>query len=331
MYQNSKNLQFNSVKRAIKKFDLFNYLDAYCKDFKVRSEDQFYYTNCWNCGKEKLFIHASSNDNYKGYWRCWVCGHKGDIFDLIAHFEQVSRKEAWRNFNLEGSEEDYTDLGPILQLERNNWDKAQKVKINPPIELPMNFRPLSSFSTDNAGYRYAVYRGITPDLMDKFDIRYNAMMQRIIFPIKHRGEYVGWQARAISNEMTPKLLSSQGFKKSLCLYNFDNVADAKSVMIVEGPIDAIKGHTHNAVALLGKTMSEDQYKLLLRLKYLKEVLIALDPDAEKEAYELGRKLYGIWSIRMLRLPQGKDIGDSSPEDIEHYIKISKFFNVRTIL
>lgn len=326
----STNTRFNTLKRSIKKFDLFSYMESYCKDFKVRSEDQFYYTNCWHCGKEKLFIHASPDDNYKGYWRCWVCGHKGDIFDLISHFERVSRREAINNFK-SGPEEDYTDLGPILQLERNSWDKAQKVKINPPIELPSNFRPLKLFDESSAGYRYALSRGITPDLMDKFDVRYAALMQRIIFPITHNKVIVGWQARAISNEIEPKLLSSQGFKKSQCLYNFDNVRDAKSVMIVEGPIDAIKGNRHNAVALLGKVMSEDQYRLLLRLKYLREVYIALDPDAEKEAYALGRKLYGIWNIRMVRLPAGRDIGDSSQEDIDHYIKISKFFNVRTIL
>lgn len=320
----------SQISRAIKQFDLFSYLEEHNVTPQVRSERKFYYVTCLDCGKLKMFIHASSTDRYKGYWRCWACGIKGDIFDLVSRISQVSRREAFARV-VGGSEEEYIQAGPILKIEFNGWDKEQKILINPPIDLPLNFSPILKLPKDHIGYRYARSRGLTDEMMKRFDVRYSSTMKRIVFPITHRGVTVGWQARTISTEGISKLLSSEGLKKSLVLYNFDAVQDKTYVTVVEGPIDAIKAGNFNSVALLGKSMSEHQYRLLLRLQHLRTIFLALDPDAYKQSMELAERLASIYTVRVVRLPQNKDIGDCTNDEIHHYLRISKFYSRQEII
>ena len=323
-------MNYHNLNKSIRKFDLFQYLENLGVEFNVRSEGGFYYTRCWRCGKNKLYVHAGDADQSKGFWRCWVCGHHGNIFDMIGELEHIEKREAFQKV-VGGSSEDYANYKPILELTLDDIKKKEIIKINKPIELPSNFRQIWEFPKDSPGYRYAIRRGLTPDLMRKFDIRYNSLMRRIIFPIYHRGKAVGWQARAISNEMTPKLLSNEGLKKSLLLYGFDNIEKVESIMIVEGPIDAVRGHKHNAVALLGKSLSENQFKLLLRMPHLKQIYIGLDPDARKVAYNMAIRLADIWNVNVMRLPTHKDIGACTEQEVDHYVKISKPYTIRSLL
>lgn len=323
--------KYIQIRKAVRNFDLFAYLNDHGVDFKVRSAGQYYYTTCWHCGKEdKLFIHASNRDPYKGFYRCWVCGTKGDLFGIVSKLENLTRRQAFAR-TLNTSEETYVEAGPILKLELEKFSSKSKIQVNQPIDLPSNFVPLVKCNQSNAGYRYAMSRGLNPELMSKFDVRYNVYMRRIIFPIKFRNEVVGWQGRAISTEITPKLMSSVGLKKNLVLFNFDNIESETSIVIVEGPIDAIKAHEHNPVALLGKVLSEEQFKLLLRLPHLKKIYLALDPDAIKEMQSLADKLYGMWQIYMVRLPKQRDIGDCNSSEINHYIKIARPYQPEFIL
>ena len=101
--------------------------------------------------------------------------------------------------------------------------------------------------------------------------------------------------------------------------------------MVEGPIDAIKGHRYNAVAILGKSMSSVQFKLLLRMPNLKRIYVALDPDASVQSELLATKLSEIWNVNLVKLPKFKDIGACTQEEVDHYVRISKPYTGREIL
>lgn len=316
-----------AIRKSIRDFDLYKYLNSNNVDLNVRSEGKYYYVRCWHCGKHKLFIHSSNDDNYKGYWRCWVCGAKGDLFDIVANFDSIPRAQAFGKIVKTG---DYTEVRPLLNLELKKWAESNKIIINKPIDLPLNFYKIWE-SRDSVGYNYMLGRGITEDLMQKFDIRYNHLMRRVIFPIYHRGNVVGWQARAVHESMQPKLMSSSGFRKTHALYNFDNVHNNQFVTIVEGPIDAIKAHRYNGVALLGKTMSEEQFKLLLRMPNLKKVYVALDPDASKEAQSMIIKLAEIWDVWWVRFAPDKDMGDCNQSEVDYYINSAKRYKGKPLI
>lgn len=316
----------SKFKQVIREFDLFDYLESREVNPKVVSDGNFYYVNCWSCGKPKLYIH---NHEYKGFYKCWVCGNKGDLFDLISHYDQITRRESI-DFVLGGMIDLCRDYDKETLFEFKKWVKENKREKNKEITLASNVKPLLSIP-DSDSYFYAETRGITPEMMKKFNLHGSDMLKRVFFPIFENGAMVGWQARAIDDYITPKLLSSTGFKKSLCLYNYDNVKQAKSIVIVEGPIDAVKAHKHNPVALLGKSISKEQFALVQSLPHLEKIYIALDPDAQLEAKELASRLVGYFDVNMVNFPRNTDMGDCDETEVDYYINISKPYSNQTIL
>jgi len=78
----------------------------------------------------------------------------------------------------------------------------------------------------------------------------------------------------------------------------------KPVILCEGAFDAI-AIKRNAVPILGKSLSPTLWKKLLTGK-LKDVYIALDTDAQKQAIETAEKLIAAgFRVFLLELP-GKD-------------------------
>lgn len=96
----------------------------------------------------------------------------------------------------------------------------------------------------------------------------------------------GWQARRLDDSVEPKYLTSAGMPRSRFLYGFDGVDRVKAgpVVLVEGVADVWRLGTH-AVGLLGKTLSEQQKRLLSRLSGV-PLVVFLDADAQTEAAQI---------------------------------------------
>ena len=87
----------------------------------------------------------------------------------------------------------------------------------------------------------------------------------IVFPIYQNSELVGWQARCPSDDPADygktKYYWPSGTKKSWWLYNMDRARLERSVVVVEGVLDAIRVGP-NAVAIWGKDASARQLAML---------------------------------------------------------------------
>ena len=303
---------------AIRRFDLFTYLDDLGVDLKVVSDGEYYYIACWDCGKHKMYIH--NHEDFKGFFKCWVCGTKGDLFDLISHYEHISRAAAIHMVL------GYTvNLAEVDEMSLFNFEilkKEAKVDKNAEICLPFNLKKLTSIKHSKC-YTYARTRGLTDEMLNKFGVLGSDMMKRVVFPVFEKGKTVGWQGRTILKNIEPKLLTSKGFKRSINLYNYDQVKDKTSIVIVEGPIDALKAYKHNSVALLGKSLSKEHLVLLHAMPHLKKIYVALDPDAALEAQTMAKMLSSYWDIHVVRLPQNTDIGQCDEDEIDYYITTSQ--------
>ena len=162
-----------------------------------------------------------------------------------------------------------------------------------------------------------------------FDIGYSQKMRRLIFPVYFEGNLAGWQGWAIDEERV-KAFTCPGFDKSKFLFNYDSVIGKEYVVLCEGPIDVVRAFKYNAVGLFGKKISKSQLNLLLSLN-LKKIYIGLDPDAQKEAYELAKNLSGfIGDIRILEINEGRDLGDSNTEEIDKYVENSKKYEKKQL-
>jgi DNA primase len=116
---------------------------------------------------------------------------------------------------------------------------------------------------------------------------YDRFRNRLIIPIRDlQGRVVGFGARALAEDQTPKYLNSPQtvlFDKSATLYGLDlarkHVRERDQVVIVEGYMDVIQAFqrgARNVVAQMGTALTEQQLKRIAGLAH--KIVLALDSD-----------------------------------------------------
>ena len=110
---------------------------------------------------------------------------------------------------------------------------------------------------------------------------------RLIFPVKFKGEFVGWQMRSIPGtvygDRSDVVKYYHLFNKGKVLFNYDSAKQHQTVILVEGVKKALK--LQNAVAGFGKDVTETQVQLLSEWP---NVIICL--DAQDVAQTIGKRV-----------------------------------------
>lgn len=138
------------------------------------------------------------------------------------------------------------------------------------------------------GYEYPLHpmwanEGISQEVADRFQIGFCHYAQVITIPIRNEvGELVGVKARA-TRDQGVKYWYIYEVHKSQTLYgyfeNYSAIKEAGEVLVFESEKSVLKAATigiHNAVAIAGKQISNEQVDLLLRLNV--KIIFALDED-----------------------------------------------------
>jgi hypothetical protein len=186
-----------------------------------------------------------------------------------------------------------------------------------PFEMPpINMVPLSTLTDEHPARMYLITRNFkhlcnSNDIYYCDDYRRNdfSFGPRLVFPIFQAGIYKGFQARAIYDiGSLPKYMGSLGMQKKTILYNCDRAFKQNELLvIVEGVFDCLR-LPDNAVALLGKHLSEEQFRIITLTEY-KSIVVLLDKDAQKEAKEIAH-LFTFFNAYTATIPNGiKDLGE----------------------
>jgi DNA primase len=202
--------------------------------------------------------------------------------------------------------------------------------------LPLSL-PLTERTEENApGYDYVLGRGVKPEYVQKYDLRYSPTMARVIIPV-YDGlkRCVGYQARDITGQAELKILSPKGFDKSKALLGYwQAIADrAKSdhprdsVVLVEGPFDLLKvAELDGALCSFGKNVSKQQIQLIRDLN-VKRVYLGLDPDAMREIKKYAALLEPAIEAWVIQPPPNqKDFGDCSYEEVQAAKSLAKRYS-----
>lgn len=328
----------NNVKQQIQGFNLFQYLRGIDIKFDVSKEGAEYVLECPKCFRKKLSV-CNTGDK-KGLFNCYRCGFKGNLFDLISELEEITKNAAFKKII----------QSRVLETRGNNalldllLTEQPDIKLPEPeiVKAPAYFLDLFTIPKNHAVWQYIYKRGLTEKQAKRWNLQYSTNDQRLIFPVYYDLKLVGWQGRDITGRSDqdkkypkaltgPTLPGGTGFKKSWHLFGWDFVKKAKFVTIVEGPIDAIKGECVNSIALLGKTISDVQFKRLLTLKFVKTVFVALDPDAIEQSEKLIRQLRPFYDkVYLVNLPN-KDFGESTESEIKEYLYKSSLYQPKFML
>jgi hypothetical protein len=153
---------------------------------------------------------------------------------------------------------------------------------------------------------------------------------RLIIPIYHNKQMVGWQARAaydtdwkLSN--LPKYYTAPGTPRRQILYNLGNARRYQVGVIVEGVTDVWKIGPQ-AVCTLGATMTTQQQSLFQRAFQEYAGILLYDPDVKDKTADKTAALVASLHDQLnsgfcsVQLPEGTDPGSLSREFLRPYIK-----------
>jgi len=190
---------------------------------------------------------------------------------------------------------------------------GKETKVTNKIELPTGFRTdWATTLTGRAVLHYLKSR-LPPGAVKVSGVGYiinGQLAGCAVFPIYINKELKFWQARKVVYVEEPKYTSPPG-AKSTVLYGYDWLTSNRAVL-TEGIFDAL--NTENGVALLGKTISDEQIKLLAA-KNISDVTVLLDGDAWRTAHSVAHRVAErLWTadhVRVARLPYGKDPATAS--------------------
>ena len=284
----------------------------------------------------------------KQIFNCFTCRTGGNVFSFVMKYENVSFAEAVSivakkvGFNLKNdvfvkSENKYSKDYEIYEyamkyylnnINTTDGSKAREYLLKRGINetIIKEFKLGYSGSSKDTFYKLATNKGWDIETLNKLGLInkvnenvYDTFINRIVIPIENlKGEVVGFTGRIFNGEdNTAKYLNTKEteiFKKSSLLFNYHNaknyIRDRKSVIVVEGNMDAIKMSAKgfkNVVALMGVALSKEQIDILKRLKV--PVMLMLDNDnaGEEATIKNGESLInsGV-DTKVVRLSGAKD-------------------------
>jgi hypothetical protein len=139
--------------------------------------------------------------------------------------------------------------------------------------------------------------------------------ERIIIPHFWKGDLVGWQSRRLTDDGTPKYMSTPTFPKDVTLYNFDSKAE--SVVVVEAPISVVKHrHVTHMEATFGASVTHRQMDLIGQHQGDIVLWMDNDPAGWKATEELCEFLYQRTSrLYVIDSPYAADAGDMSADTV----------------
>jgi len=187
---------------------------------------------------------------------------------------------------------------------------------------------------------YFVGRGISQDVLQKFNIGYDAKQRAIMFPRIKQGEVVAIKYRTHDKKMW------QSKNPEPCFYNYDRALNAigKSLIITEGEIDTLsfaEAYLFNVVSVPNGSPSPTAKNLNKALEFLSteyinnfdNVVLALDADEPGQHFTecLAEKI-GKHKCYRVEYPQGcKDANDVliqyGPEQLKELYRNAKPYPV----
>lgn len=293
--------------------------------------------NCPCCsGKEKLYIEKSSGEAVCFKQGTPMCPKNRSTAEYALHCLTHIPIKTIRDRLTSKEVVIQSDIADFREIIKEKKDSKVKDLLEAGT-LEMHFYPMNVESS-REGIYYLMKRGITLDMMVKYDMMYSPVFRRAIFPVIMNQKIYGWQGRAIDN--VPKgdrMHNMPGPWKALTLMFYDNIVNRDFAILAEGPISALKfekvGHF---VASMGKGVSQTQLDLL-RKAGIKKLYLALDRDADDKIEKIVNSMMrdGLKDrIDCYQIPIPKhrgDFGDCTYEECEQAFKDSQLIGVNPIV
>lgn len=273
--------------------------------------------DCPVCAEEKGLDQGDGKGNLeinyvRHVYKCWACGEThGTHGPLGKLFDGYATKQQKKVYNL------------IKPDELKQEDK-KRVKLRLP-EGFITFKDSNPrFIPHIEAYRYLQSRGITDEMIEKYNIGYTVsgdFAYRIIIPsYNSEGQLNYFVGRAwVKKKM--KYKNPPSVPKDEIIFNERLIDWDKDIYLVEGAFDSF--FLDNPLVMLGKKMS----KLIFETLYTKangNIIICVDGDAWEDGLKMyhelnGGRLYN--KVKIVKLPKDSDVCDLRGQIGDYFFEI----------
>jgi 5S rRNA maturation endonuclease (ribonuclease M5) len=274
--------------------------------------------------------------------RCfsWNCDYRGSFFRLIQTAVRARPDAAAFDDLLKWIAENDKDDIEARARQMNDaiasrLEDGASVKVQPKPIREHNRDVLDDSHLDEfkgSVPRYALDRGLDIDAAKAWELGYDQTRGRLIFPVRrHDGPLVGMTGRILPSaqaaaeargrEVT-KYHNYSGLNKTRYLYGAHLWDTGKPIVIVEGPLDALrtwmalKGRV-NVGATLGQGFSQE-HRQLVRIARPSHVYIFADGDAagQRMAEKVFDRLQSFVELKVMLTAVRFEVDPNTNEDIE---------------
>lgn len=256
-----------------------------------------------SCGVSTIDQHAGNKEIPAGTVHCFTCGKTAslDVFIsyLLGFIDSGEEGRKWLFHNFETS---YT-----RQIQLESFDKEEKIIDYIPDKILDKFRYY---------HPYMYKRGLTNEVIEKYDIGYDEYSDSITFPVRDKdGNCVFIAKRSVKNKFF--ILPKDKDKPLYGVYELDY--SKPDVYICESFFNALTlaKWGFNAIALMG-VGSVDQYKLINKLPF-RTFHIVLDGDlaGKRGTEKLAKAIRADKIVFLYDMYEGKDVNDLTFEQFKN--------------
>lgn len=270
---------------------------------------------CPYCGRqEKLGINLSL---YRT--NCFRCGEHPSPAQLVMDIENL---DTWAELTALLNNGDYNEL----EFHEEKIELPERKEVN----LPEGFQNIkfgkSQLAKSIRGYM--VKRGFNIDKLSKLGIGYcneGNLFGYLIIPFYYKSELRYYNARNVLGS-GPRYNNpnkdNTGLGKEFLIYNFDALSMYRTVYLCEGALNALT-MGEQGIATMGKAVSAYQVNQIIKSP-VEHIIILLDPDAKLYAINLALKLVNYKKIKVVFLPDGKDVNDLGRNKTMSYVWSTRY-------
>lgn len=278
--------------------------------------------------------------NGVSYYRCFACGARGDLVQLLFRMSRHGMKvDHLQSLVSQGNKISLDDLQKTLRSASYFGGKSAAPDVAPPTGSPLTL--VSDFPPEDFKFDVNVIpesvlsyfdplpqvvqehlrtdRRLYDQTIKKWELCWHEDRERIAIPVRDMHErLVNITGRAY-NDVKPKYLHTTGFRRDLVLYgeNFLPKDGVDVGYLVEGFFDAIYLTQVGlpAVAVMGSNLSQMQAEKVCH--FMRSVVVVPDGDAGGKILgdSASRVLSARLPVRVVTLPQGKDPDELTDEEI----------------
>ncbi len=259
--------------------------------------------DCPACSNDKGMPEGDGKGNLelnynRDVFKCWVCKDTNSMSGSITRLIKI--------YGTAKNLRDYRLFKPDAAL----FGARQHIEV----KLPEGFKPLKNCTFKDFKYtlamKYLENRGITSDIIEKFNIGYTTKgtyFNRIIIPsYDEDGKLNYFVARWFDKQYTKIKYLNPDAEKQLIIFNENKINWDATIYLVEGVTDHLV--VPNSIPLLGKYIP-DMLLEKLHEKANAGIVILLDNDALEDAIFLHGKLNCgrlAGKIKICHPPEGRD-------------------------